>query len=131
MILFFPFTVCDEILYILQQLECIQSVNSTHCSQLFAEYFGFKTEEQFEEKLEENQNFDEFIGNKEILDQLIKGLKSVYFVSYLRKLLKEFFQIKDEKLLEYNSNESKVWEKPIHRRQVYLIILSFIYIIIN
>jgi hypothetical protein len=62
---------------------------------------------------------------------LIKGLKSVYFVSYLRKLLKEFFQIKDEKLLEYNSNESKVWEKPIHRRQVYLIILSFIYIIIN
>jgi len=32
--------------------------------------------------------------------------------------LKEFYLIKDEKILEYSPNEAKTWEKPIHRRQI-------------
>ena len=38
-ILFFPYTVYDEILYILNQLECTSSINSTHVTQLFKEIF--------------------------------------------------------------------------------------------
>lgn len=38
-ILFFPFTVYDEVLYILTQLECTSSLNSTHITQFFKELF--------------------------------------------------------------------------------------------
>lgn len=38
-ILFFPYTVYDEILYILNQLECISSINCTNVTQFFKEIF--------------------------------------------------------------------------------------------
>lgn len=38
-ILFFPYTVYDEIMYILNQLECTSSINSTNITQCFKEIF--------------------------------------------------------------------------------------------
>ncbi|CAG2101801.1 unnamed protein product [Medioppia subpectinata] len=127
MLLFFPFTVCDEIMYILQQLECIQSVNSTHTSQLFTELFGFESEEQMDDKFDDNydtfandlrENETTIVCRQQVLKQIQRSLRRVFLVSILRKLLKEFYLIKDEKILEYSPNEPKVWEKPIHRRQI-------------
>ncbi|CAG2169560.1 unnamed protein product [Oppiella nova] len=127
MVLFFPFTVCDEILYILQQLECIQSVNSTHTSQLFTELFGFESEEAMDEKFDDNYDTfaaelreaaDTIACRQQVLRQIARSLRRLFLVALLRKLLKEFYLIKDEKILEYSPNEAKTWEKPIHRRQI-------------
>lgn len=38
-ILFFPYTVYDEVLYILTQLECTSSLNATHITQFFKDIF--------------------------------------------------------------------------------------------
>lgn len=40
-ILFFPYTVTDEILYILTTLECTNSINSTHMGSMFKDIFIF------------------------------------------------------------------------------------------
>ena len=132
MVLFFPFTVFDEILFILQQLECIQSVNSTQTSQLFSELFGFQTEEEMDDKFDDSDdNFTKEIVEEraevilcksQLIRRTFNSLRKVFLVSFLRKLLKEFYLIKDEKILEYSPNEAKVWEKPIHRRHVILFV---------
>ena len=133
MVLFFPFTVCDEVLYILQQLECIQSVNSTQTSQLFSELFGFQTEEEMDDKFDDSDDaFTQAIDAEVVLckSQLMRrthsSLMRVFLVSFLRKLLKEFYLLKDEKILEYSPNEAKVWEKPIHRRHVSIYYVTLI-----
>ena len=105
-------------------------MNSTLTSQLFSELFGFATEEEMDDKFDDSDdNFTKEIveERQEVVlckSQLIRRisvcLRKVFLVSFLRKLLKEFYLIKDEKILEYSPNEPKVWEKPIHRRHVFL-----------
>ena len=139
-VLFFPFNVFDEILFILQQLECIQSVNSTLISQLFSELFGFQSEQEMDDKLDESDdNFTKEVEEREeivlcrtqVIKRVIHSLRKVFFVSFLRKLLKEFYLLKDEKILEYSPNEAKVWEKPIHRRHVFIVISNYKLFLIN
>lgn len=188
-ILFFPYTVYDEILYILSQLECTSSINSTHVTQLFKEIFviekpvpdyhqqqlqqqqqqfmqqqfmmqhgnmmmqnmnfanmnmfqnmgGFQNNFQQEHAIEdledidlENEehvkryennihvNFDLLLSDtrNERLSNLIRSLRTIYLSTLLRTLLKEFYLLKDEKINDYSTNDSKTWEKPVHRRQV-------------
>lgn len=128
MVLFFPFSVCDEVLYILQQLECIQSVNATHCALLFRDLFGFQSEQEMDEKFDENyeqfarelreESHEAVLCRAQLIRRTHAALKKVFVVGFLRRLLKEFYLLKDEKILEYSPNEAKQWEKPIHRRHV-------------
>lgn len=181
-ILFFPYTVYDEIMYILNQLECTSSINSTHITQLFKDIFTIEkpipepnqypaqqpeqnyqnaynhnpdptypnatypnmnyppnpnsfqenviedledidldNEEHFK-KYEKNihVNFNLLLSDtrNERLTNLTRSLRSMYLSTLLRTLLKEFYLLKDEKINDYSTNDSKTWERPVHRRQV-------------
>ncbi|UXI19551.1 hypothetical protein NH340_JMT05494 [Sarcoptes scabiei] len=188
-ILFFPYTVFDEILYILNQLECTSSINSTHVTQLFKEifivekpyqepshsqceqqaiidpnipmydemgnlnphYFYQQQQQQLlqqqiaqnnlergpnpidiedidlenEEQLKKYENnihvnFNLLLNdvNNERLSNLVNSLRIIYLSTLLRTLLKECYLLKDEKINDYSTNDSKTWEKPVHRRQI-------------
>ncbi|XP_046908210.2 nipped-B cohesin loading factor [Dermatophagoides farinae] len=79
-ILFFPYTVFDEILYILNQLECTLSINSTHVTQLFKEIFTVeRSQSSSSEQQQEQQNpvvsqHQQFINNPSSTDPLMQGL---------------------------------------------------------
>ncbi|KAH9414368.1 hypothetical protein DERP_012017 [Dermatophagoides pteronyssinus] len=77
-ILFFPYTVYDEILYILNQLECTSSINSTHVTQLFKEIFIVERSQQslLSEHQQQQQNpiVSQQFNNPSSLDPLLQGL---------------------------------------------------------
>lgn len=132
-LIWLPYSVWDEPLYILHQLELSISSNANHSHSLFKEILmledddddeldEIKDEQKYAEKLnrQEQAKYQLLSYTSEIsVKELNNCLKAFYLLNWAKQIFRELFAITDAKMQDYSPNEQqKVWDKQLHRKNV-------------
>ncbi|KAK4337295.1 hypothetical protein RND71_044120 [Anisodus tanguticus] len=130
-LIWLPYSVWDEPLYILYQLELSISSNANHSHSLFKEILlledddddeldEIKDEQKYVEKLNRQQQakYQLLSYTSELaVKELNNCLKAFYLLNWAKQIFRELFSITDAKMQDYSPNEvQKVWDKQLHRK---------------
>lgn len=132
-LIWLPYSVWDEPLYILHQLELSISSNANHSHSLFKEILSLEDDDDDElDEIRDEQKYNEkLIRQQQAKFQLLSFtsevavrelnncLKAFYLLNWAKQIFRELFAITDAKMLDYSPNEQqKVWDKQLHRKNV-------------
>ena len=131
-LIWLPYNVWDEPLYILHQLELSISSNANHSHSLFKEILLLEDDDDDElDERDELKNTEKLSRQEQAKYQLLSYtsevsvkelnncLKAFYLLNWAKQIFRELFAITDAKMQDYSPNEQqKVWDKQLHRKNV-------------
>jgi len=132
-LIWLPYSVWDEPLYILHQLELSISSNANHSHSLFKEILMLEDDDDDElDEIRDEQKYNEKMNRREqakyqllsitseiSLKELNNCLKAFYLLTWAKQIFRELFSITDAKMQDYSPNEQqKVWDKQLHRKNM-------------
>lgn len=141
-LIWLPYSVWDEPLYILHQLELSISSNANHSHSLFKEILMLEDDDDDElDEIRDEQKYNEKLGRQEqakyqllsytsevSVKELNNTLKAFYLLNWTKQIFRELFSITDAKMQDYSPNEAqKVWDKQLHRKNVSSFVCIFCY----
>jgi len=132
-LIWLPYSVWDEPLYILHQLELSISSNANHSHLLFKDILMLEDDDDDElEEIKDEQKYAEKLNRQEqakyqllsyqseiAVRELNNCLKAFYLLNWAKQIFRELFCITDAKMADYSPNEAqKVWDKQLHRKNM-------------
>lgn len=132
-LIWLPYSVWDEPLYILHQLELSISSNANHSHSLFKEILMLEDDDDDElDEIKDEQKYNEKLSRQETakyqllsytseisVKELNNCLKAFYLLNWAKQIFRELFSVTDAKMQDYSPNEQqKVWDKQLHRKNV-------------
>ena len=132
-LIWLPYSVWDEPLYILHQLELSISSNANHSHSLFKDILMLEDDDDDElDEIKDEQKYNEKLGRQETakyqllsytseiaVKELNNCLKAFYLLNWAKQIFRELFSVTDAKMQDYSPNEQqKVWDKQLHRKNV-------------
>lgn len=143
-LIWLPYSVWDEPLYILHQLELSISSNANRSHSVFKDILMLEDDDDDElDEIKDEQKYNERLSRQQTakyqllsynsetaVRELNNCLKAFYLLTWAKQIFRELFSVTDAKMQDYSPNEQqKVWDKQLHRKNVGVILLSGYYLL--
>ncbi|XP_023223902.1 nipped-B-like protein [Centruroides sculpturatus] len=123
-IVYFPFQVQDEPLFIIHQIDVMLSVSGSNLLQSFREALipvNINSGNNPAEEDDDDDDFDSLYqrlpGNTSVLQECMSASQACLLLLFIKQTLKEMYGFTDNKIQQYSPNESvKVYEKAMNRK---------------